>query len=132
MGNRENGLKGISKAGIFAIFLACLRSRHEGSLAHMPFPDAASLATHFRDHAPLLGIATVAEYEARAEAFLAQVLCDTCRECDRKQGGKARFNEATSEYATFSSWGYIATYMILETAKHRYPTNLEYYLARCN
>jgi len=43
----------------------------------------------------------------------------------------ARFNKKTDEYATLSSFGHIATYMIPEVTQHLYPTNLDYFWAKC-
>jgi len=98
----------------------------------MPFRDAVALEEHFFYHGPLLGIETSANYEARADAFMHGALCQTCYECYRPHGGRVRFNNVTNEYATLSAYGYIATYMILESITHEYPTNWEYYQSRCN
>jgi hypothetical protein len=98
----------------------------------VPFRDASALEEHYDDHAAMLGIPTIAEYEIEAEKSVNGPLCSTRHECNRPQGGRARFDANTSRYATVSAWGHIATYMILETSKHGYATNWAYYISRCN
>jgi hypothetical protein len=80
----------------------------------------------------MLGVWTSADYEARAEDFLNGPLCPTCYECNRPQGGRARFDTMTNRYGVVSAWGHIATFMILESITHAYPTNWAYYISRCN
>lgn len=98
----------------------------------VPFYSAKALQLHFSDHGALLGIEDVSEYEAKADEFMYGPLCHTCYECERPQGGRARYNAVTQEYGCVSAHGYVATYMIPEPVCHNYPTNWEYYLSRCN
>ena len=87
---------------------------------------------HYDSHAALLGYPTPNEYEAEADDFLNGPLCATCYECNRPQGGRARFDAMTNRYGAVSAWGHVATYMVLESVTHAYPTNWEYYVSRCN
>jgi hypothetical protein len=98
----------------------------------VPFRDAKALELHYEDHAVLLGAQTLVEYESMAETFMFGPLCTTCYECNRPLGGRARFDSLTSRYGVVSAWGHIATFMILESILHHYPTNWDYYLSRCN
>ena len=79
----------------------------------------------------MLNVYSVAQYEAEAEFFMNGPLCATCRECNRPQGGRARFDYVSQRYGAVSAWGHIATYMVLEPILHYYPTNWEYYISRC-
>lgn len=79
----------------------------------------------------MLGFYTPAEYEKAAEDFLFGPLCDTCHECQRPQGGKARFDAVSYKYGAVSAYGHIATFMIIEATLHCYPTNWAYYISRC-
>jgi hypothetical protein len=98
----------------------------------VPFRDSRSLETHFFDHAALLGVQELMEYAISAENFLNGPLCATCSECNRPQGGRVRFDIMTSRYGAVSALGHIATYMVVESICHEYPTNWEYFVSRCN
>ncbi len=97
----------------------------------MPFRDDKTLREHFLDHGTELGIATEAEYLARAEAFLNGPLGANALECNRPQGGRARYDTVTEEYGSVSSRGYICTYMRPNPRIHGLPTNLDYYHLKC-
>jgi hypothetical protein len=80
----------------------------------------------------MLGTLTLADYEAQAEVFMNGPLCPTCEECFRPQGGRVRFDIMTYRYGAVSAWGHIATYMIVESTLHEYPSNWAYFQSRCN
>lgn len=98
----------------------------------MPFRDALDCEEHFQDHGTLLNIATVQDYEHAADQFMHGILCNTCYECHRPQGGRVRFDAVSSRYGVVTTYGHIATFMIVESINHHYPTNWEYYISRCN
>jgi len=52
-------------------------------------------------------------------------------ECQRLQGGRARFDPITQEYGSVRADGTIATYFIPDPAIHGFASNLDYYYARC-
>jgi len=76
----------------------------------VPFRDAVDLNQHFADHGAEFLTITAAEYEARAERFLNGPKSASTLECQRRQGGRARFDQVTQEYGSVRRDGTIATY----------------------
>jgi pyocin large subunit-like protein len=97
----------------------------------VPFRDAVDLRQHFIDHGADLSAATAAEYEAKAERFMNGPKKSSTLECQRKQGGRARFDQVTQEYGSVRGDGTIATYFIPNPAVHGFASNLDYYYSRC-
>lgn len=98
----------------------------------MPFRDALDLREHFEAHqAEFMGVRTADEYLARAEAFLNGAMSATALECNRPQGGRARYDTVTQEYGSVRVDGTIATYFIPDPAIHGLASNLDYYYAHC-
>jgi pyocin large subunit-like protein len=55
----------------------------------------------------------------------------TTEECQRPQGGRARYDRVTQEYGSVRADGTIATYFRPDPAIHGYVSNLDYFLAKC-
>lgn len=98
----------------------------------VPFRDPTDLAQHFEDHRyGFVGLTTVADYLARAEAFLYGPVRATALECPRPQGGYARYDTMTEEYGSVRVDGTIATYFIPDPAIHGLISNLAYFHRHC-
>ena len=95
------------------------------------FGNAANLADHFGKHHVLLGIATVAEYERRADEFCGGPRRFGTFQCKRKIGDTLRYNMFTKEFGILTSAGRILTYYIPERAVHKKLTNFIYFVAEC-
>jgi len=100
------------------------------------FASWADLSDHFTKHVLQrreLSVATEAEYEALADAFLGGPMDQHTEECVRpRDHDKIRFNKITNEFGVLRSDGYIRTYFRASTKRHSHPTNLDYFIWECN
>jgi filamentous hemagglutinin len=98
----------------------------------VPFRSPNDSRQHFSDHAAeFVGIVTEADYILLAEAFMNGPKSASTLECNRPQGGRARYDSVTQEYGSVRADGTIATYFIPNPAIHGLPSNLDYYLLHC-
>ena len=94
------------------------------------FRDSAARDDHFQRHGWKVGASSAAEYEAKADAFLAGPKSATCQEGTRKAGDIVRFDPATKEFGVLGADGKIKTYLKpsgSDTAAH-----LEYFRRECS
>ena len=96
------------------------------------FANMSRFIDHFTRHAPLLGLATPAEYEAEADEFLGNpVLPAGVLQCFRSNGDKIRYNPNTEEWGVLSSANVIKTYYILTSALAKHGNGTNYFNSEC-
>lgn len=92
------------------------------------FATAAKLTEHFVKHQGLLGVATEADYLARADAFLGAPLPGDVLECVRASDGDClRFRISTQEYGVLRTDGFIRTYYMCDGR----PRDKRWFGSRC-
>lgn len=97
------------------------------------FANMSRFIDHFTRHAPLLGLATPADYQAEADEFLGNpVLLAGVLECVRAHSGdKIRYNPNTEEWGVLSATNVIKTYYILTTAITIHGSGMNYFISEC-
>jgi len=112
------------------------------------FRGGRQLIEHYGKHAIELAIATVMQYEQRADAFLGSTKKPHVLECKRTGGDTVRFDPLTDEYGVLASNGIIRTYFkaipccsidvkIRQAIKdagccHAYANNIDYFNFECS
>jgi len=75
---------------------------------------------------------TEAEYEALADTFLGGPNDPNTLECIRRRDGALlRYNPVTNEYGVLRKNGIIKTYFKPDVARHKKPTNFDYFIEEC-
>lgn len=95
------------------------------------FKNALSLNEHFQKHHTDFGVATPSVYEALADRFLGGPKTNTTMECTRHNLERLRYDTATEEFGILTPSNIIRTYFKPDPAKHRQPTNTDYFNQEC-
>jgi hypothetical protein len=98
----------------------------------VPFETVADLLDHFGSHGNEFGVGIgFAEYERRADSFMFGPIGPNVLQCNRPQGGFARYDQVTQEYGTVNRRGFLSTYFILDITIHQEASNMVYYQKHC-
>ncbi|MFX8922153.1 hypothetical protein ABTN04_18870, partial [Acinetobacter baumannii] len=76
------------------------------------------------------GAASAEQYEAQAAAFLTNPLPKSVLQLIRDNGDIVRYNPITEEFSIISKDHVIRSYYKLDTTKHPFRTNLEYFYSQ--
>ena len=98
----------------------------------MPFEFDGDRFDHFDKHRFDFGLAFAdeVEYEAAADAMLAEPLSGDLHECTRPDGNRVRYRISTNEMAVVDVRGFIRTYFCPDPAIHDEPSNWAYFEAQ--
>lgn len=103
------------------------------------FPDRAALLFKFDKHVTRgreFAYTTPDEYETNADRFLGGPLDADAEEClrtrrDGTAGDTVRYNRNTQEFGVLGADNVIRSYFIPNTARHGWPSNLDYFRNAC-
>lgn len=98
----------------------------------MPFETQFDLLDHYGKHGNEFGAGiSIFDYQARGDAFMFGPPGPNVLQCQRRQGGFARYDQVTQEYGSVDSRGFLNTYFIADPAEHGEASNMVYYQKHC-